>query len=80
MTNEHDPKQPSIWGGFLQSLVDDQKDALRFAGYGAVIGLVAGTSLGIYGFATFGWFGIGAGAVGGVLIGAIGLWLMYQLA
>lgn len=84
---EEDPKDPppswrDVFGGraILDSIIEDQKDALRFARWGAIIGAMLGAGLGLYGFGTFGLIGIGIGLIAGAIIFGIAAWLMYQLA
>lgn len=69
--------QTSFWRDIADSVIDDQKDALRFARIGAVLGAAVAGSVGLF---YFGFFGLIAGVISGAIVGGIGLWLMHQLA
>jgi len=77
---------PAFWReifsgrAILDGIIENQKDALRFARAGAIIGAIIGIGLGVYGFGTFGLIGVGVGLIAGAIIFGIAAWLMYQLA
>lgn len=81
MNDERPDLRPtSILRDLGTSLVDDQKSALRFARAGAILGALVGLGLGIYGYGTFGLFGLGAAFIVCTIVGAVGAWLMHQFA
>lgn len=75
-----DLKPTSILKGVGKSLVDDQKSALRFGRAGAIVGALVGLGLGVYGYGTFGLFGLGAAFIVCAIVGGVGAWLMHQFA
>lgn len=76
--DKEDP--PSFWKELGSGFVEDQKFGLKVALVGLIVGAIAGAGLGIYLFDTFGWIGVGVLLLLGAVIGAVGLWLMYQFA
>ena len=80
MTDSDNNQAHSIWREILNSIIESQKDALRIARAGAIIGALLGLGAGIYWFGLFSWIGIGVGLIAGTIIGGVGLWLMYQIA
>lgn len=75
-----DLKPASLVKELGKSLVEDQKSALRFARAGAIVGALVGLGLGIYGYGTFGLFGLGAAFLVCTIVGGVGAWLMHQFA
>ncbi|MGF1528492.1 MAG: hypothetical protein ACFCBW_17085 [Candidatus Competibacterales bacterium] len=80
MSKKDQQESPPFWGVVAKGIIEIEKEVLRFAGIGAIIGALLGAGLGIYLFAIFGWLGVGVGLIAGAVIGGIGVWLMCQLA
>lgn len=86
MIEDEKMDSPSAWrdvfsgNAILTSIVETQKDALRFARGGAIVGAMLGIGSGIYFFHVFGVVGVVIGLIAGAIICGIAAWLMYQLA
>ena len=79
--NEKDKQElPPFWSVVVESLIEGEKAALRFARAGAIVGALLGAGLGFFLISVFGVLGIGVGLVAGAAVGGIGAWFMYQTA
>ena len=79
MTNSNN-NEPSFLKELWNGIVEGEKDALRFARIGAIVGAVLGGAGGFYVFEYLGVGGILAGFFGGAIILGIAAWLMYHFA
>ncbi len=79
MTDNEQQDPPSFWKVIGEGFWDSEKEALRFAKGGAIIGAALGAAGGFYLFDVLGVLGVLAGFFGGAIILGIAVWLMVQL-
>ena len=77
MQQDNDEESHSFLKQLFTGIIDDQKKALRFGLWGAAVGAVAGTALGVVLFKSFGLAGVGVCLLGGAVIGFVAAWFLY---